>query len=165
MLHAHTRQYQKLKSNFKRNLKSKCQSKSVTRTKQLTYDQTKETNRIKDKKIEIIEKIADFFCQIQQCVNGCDFFGCFNAIIRCDIFPKKTWYAMQFSIRCDAIAMPACQPVYCSDMRCSAMLVERFDASCFALWKKNNLIFGLSTTKEKKNKKKNVFYISSFNTK
>ena len=29
--------------------------------KQLTYDQTKETNRIKDKKIEIIEKIADFF--------------------------------------------------------------------------------------------------------
>ena len=30
-------------------------------TKQLTYDLTKETNRIKDKKIEIFEKIADFF--------------------------------------------------------------------------------------------------------
>ena len=42
-------------------------------TKQLTYDQTKETNRIKDKKIQIIEKIADFFCQILQCDNGCDF--------------------------------------------------------------------------------------------
>ena len=43
-------------------------------TKQLTYDQTKETNRIKDKKIEIIEKIANFFCQIVQCDYGCDFF-------------------------------------------------------------------------------------------
>ena len=30
-------------------------------TKQLTYDQTEKTNRIKDKKIKIIEKIADFF--------------------------------------------------------------------------------------------------------
>ena len=50
VLHAHTRQYQKLKSNFKHNLKSKCQSKSVTMMKQLTYVQTKETNRIKDKK-------------------------------------------------------------------------------------------------------------------
>ena len=60
-------------------------------TKQLTYDQTKETNRIEDKKIE---KIADFFCQILQWDYGCDFFGCFDAIIRCDIFPKKT---------CDAI--------------------------------------------------------------
>ena len=78
----------------KHNLKSKCQSKSVRKTKQLTYDQTKETNRIKDKKIE---KIADFFCQILQC----DFFGCFDAIIRCDIFPKKTWDAMRFSMRCD----------------------------------------------------------------
>ena len=64
-------------------------------TKQFTYDQTKETNRIKDKKIEIIEKIADFFCQILQCDNGCDFLGCFDAIIRCDIFPKKTWDAMR----------------------------------------------------------------------
>ena len=61
-------------------------------TKQLTYDQTKETNRIKDKKIE---KIADFFCQILQCDNGCDFFGCFDAIIRCDIFPKEKWDAMR----------------------------------------------------------------------
>ena len=101
MLHAHTRQYQKLKSNFKHSLKSKCQSKSVRKTTQLTYDQTKETNRIKDKKIEIIEKIADFFCQILQCDNSCDFFGCFDAIIRCDIFKKKTWDAMQFSMRCD----------------------------------------------------------------
>ena len=87
--------------NFKHNLKSKCQSKSVRKTKQLTYDQTKETNRMKDKKIEIIEKIADFFCQILQCDNGCDFFGCFDAIIRCDIFLKKTWDAMRFSMRCD----------------------------------------------------------------
>ena len=63
-------------------------------TKQLTYDQTKETNRIKDKKIEIIEKIADFFCQILQR----DFFRCFDAIIRCDIFPKK-------NVGCDAIAI------------------------------------------------------------
>ena len=30
-------------------------------TKQFTNDQAKETNIIKDKKIEIIEKIADFF--------------------------------------------------------------------------------------------------------
>ena len=64
-------------------------------TKQFTYDQTKETNRIKDK---IIEKIADFFCQILQCGNECDFFDCFDAIIRCDIFPKKTWDAMRFSM-------------------------------------------------------------------
>ena len=64
-------------------------------TKQLTYYQTKETYRIKDKKIEIIEKIADFFCQILQCNNGCDFFGCLDAIIICDIFPKKTSDAMR----------------------------------------------------------------------
>ena len=95
VLHAHTCQYQKPKSNFKHNLTSKCQSKSVTMTKQFTYDQAKETHRIKDKKVEIIEKIADFFCQILQCDNGCDFFGCFDAIIRCDIFPKKTWDAMR----------------------------------------------------------------------
>ena len=105
MLHAHSRQCQKLKSNFKHNLKSKCQSKSVRKTKQLTYDQTKETNRIKDKKIEIIEKIADFFCQILQCDNGCDFFGCFDAIIRCDIFPKKTWDAMRFSMRLPSLVL------------------------------------------------------------
>ena len=74
-------------------------------TKQLTYDQTKETNRIKDKKIEIIEKIADFFCQILQCDNGCDFFGCFDAIIRCDIFQKKRGLRCDF--RCDAFAIPA----------------------------------------------------------
>ena len=67
--------------------------------KQLTNDQTKETYRIKEKKVEIIEKIADFFCQILQCDNECDFFGCFVAIIRCDIFSKKTWDAMQFSMR------------------------------------------------------------------
>ena len=66
----------------------------------------KKLYRIKDKKIEIIEKIADFFCQILQCDNGCDFFGCFDAIIRCDIFRKKTWDAMRFSMRCDAIAIP-----------------------------------------------------------
>ena len=42
-------------------------------TKQLTCDQAKETNTIKDKKIEIIEKLADFFCQILQC----DFFWLF----------------------------------------------------------------------------------------
>ena len=64
-------------------------------TKQLTYDQTKETNRIKDKKIEIIEKIADFFCQILQRDNGCDFFGCFDAIF----FRKKS--GMRFDFRCD----------------------------------------------------------------
>ena len=74
-------------------------------TKQLTYDQTKETNRIKDKKIEIIEKISDFFCQILQCDNGCDFFGCFDAIIRCDIFPKKR--GMQCDFRCDAMQLPS----------------------------------------------------------
>ena len=89
MLHAHPRQYHNQKSNFQHNLKSKCQSKSVTMTKQLTYFQTKETNRIKHKKIEIIEKITDFFRQILQCDNGCNFFGCLDAIIRCDIFPKK----------------------------------------------------------------------------
>ena len=75
-------------------------------TEQLTYNQTKETNRIKDKNIEVIEKIADIFCQILQCDYGCDFFGCFDAIIRCDIFPKKTWDAMRFLMRCDAIAIP-----------------------------------------------------------
>ena len=64
-------------------------------TKQFTYDQTKETNRIKDKIIETIKKIADFFCQILQCDYGCDLFGYFDAIIRCDIFPKKTWNAMR----------------------------------------------------------------------
>ena len=68
-------------------------------TKQLTYDQTKETNRNKDKKIEIIKKISDFFCQILQCDYGCDFFGCFDAIIRCDIFPKKTWDAIFDAMR------------------------------------------------------------------
>ena len=101
MLHAHTRQYQKLKSYFKHNLKSKCQTKSVTMTKQFTYDQTKESNRIKDKKNRNNRKNCRFFCQILQCDYGCDFFGCFDAIIRCDIFPKKTWDAMRFSMRCD----------------------------------------------------------------
>ena len=73
MLHAHTRLYQKLKSNLKHNLKSKCQSKSVTMTKQLTYDQTKETNRIKDKKIKIIEKIADFFVKFCNAITDAIF--------------------------------------------------------------------------------------------
>ena len=83
-----------MKASFKHNLKSKGQSKLVRMTKQLTYDQTKETNRIKDKKIEIIEKITDFFCQILQCDYGCDFFGCFDAIIA--IFFRK-------NVGCDAI--------------------------------------------------------------
>ena len=74
-------------------------------TKQFTYDQTKETNRIKDKKIEIIEKIADFFCQILQCNNGCDFFGCFGAIIRCDIFREKR--DMRYDFRCDTMRLPS----------------------------------------------------------
>ena len=76
----------------------------------------KKLYRIKDKKIEIIEKIADFFCQILQC----DFFGCFDAIIRCDIFRKKTWDAMRFSMRCDAIAIPVYNLQYSSVFRKSS---------------------------------------------
>ena len=64
-------------------------------TKQFTYDQTKKTNRIKDKKIEIIERITDFFAKFCNAI----FSGCFDAIIRCDILPKKTWDAMRFSMR------------------------------------------------------------------
>ena len=75
-------------------------------TKQLTYDQTKETNRIKDKEIEIIEKIADFFCQILPCDNGCDFFGCFDAIKLDAIFFRKK-RGMRCDFRCDSIAIPA----------------------------------------------------------
>ena len=60
-------------TNFKHNLKSKCQAKSVTITKQLTYDQTKETNRIK-KKIEIIKKIADFFLKFCNAITDVIFF-------------------------------------------------------------------------------------------
>ena len=42
-------------------------------TKQLTYDQTKETNRIKNKKMEIIEKIADFFVKFCNAITDAIF--------------------------------------------------------------------------------------------
>ena len=42
-------------------------------TKQLTCDQTKETDRIKDKNIEIIEKIADFFVKFCNAITDAIF--------------------------------------------------------------------------------------------
>ena len=63
-------------------------------TKQFTYDQTKETNRIKDKKIEIIEKIADFF------VKFC------NAITNAIFLVVLMRYFSEKNVGCDAIATP-----------------------------------------------------------
>ena len=42
-------------------------------TKQLTCNQTKETNGIKDQKIEIIKKIADFFVKFCNAITDAIF--------------------------------------------------------------------------------------------
>ena len=63
-------------------------------TKQLTYDQTKKTNRIKDKNIEIIKKIEDFF------VKFC------NAITDAIFLVVLMRYFSEKNVECDAIAIP-----------------------------------------------------------
>ena len=82
VLHAHTRQYQKQKSNFKHNLKSMCQSKSVTMTKQLSYYQTKETNR-------------RFFLSNSAILSNCAITDAIFLVVLMRYFPKKTRDAMR----------------------------------------------------------------------